>query len=134
MPSQTILVVDDDAAVLEFSCSVLSQYGYHVLGAASGQEALQVYSKGDRFDMALVDVMMPGMTGIELAKRLEALESGVKVALTSGHSPDEVARLIGEDGSSYRIFWKPYDLRIFLQMIRNVLDTPQRVTVAFARS
>jgi CheY-like chemotaxis protein len=134
MPSQTILVVDDDAAVLDFCCSVLSQYGYHVLGAASGQEALQVYGQGDRFDMALVDVMMPGMNGIELAKRLKALESGMKVALTSGHSPDEVSRLIGEDGSSYRIFWKPYDLRIFLQMIHNVLDAPQRVTVAFARS
>jgi len=133
MPSETILVVDDDAAVLAFCCSVLSQYGYPVLAAASGQEALQVLGKGERFDMALVDVMLPGMTGIELAKRLEALEPGLKVALTSGHSPAEVSRLIGEDGSNYRIFWKPYDLRIFLQMIRNVLDTPQRLTVSYAR-
>ena len=134
MPSETILVVDDNAAVLEFCCSVLSRDGYHVLQAASGQEALQVFGKGEQFDLALVDVMMPGMTGIELVKRLEALEPGLKVALTSGYSPDEVSSLIGEEGSSYRIFWKPYDLRIFLQMVRNVLDAPQRETTAYARS
>src|SRR6185436_2395580 len=133
MPSETILVVDDDATVLEFCCSVLSRNGYQVLRAASGQQALHLFGKGERFDMALVDVVMPDMTGVELVKQLETLEPGVKVALTSGYSPDEVSSLIGQDGSSYRIFWKPYDLRIFLQMIRNVLDTPQRVTVAYAR-
>ena len=133
MHSETILVVDDDAAVLELCYSVLSRDGYQVLRAASGQQALHLFGAGERFDMALVDVMMPDMTGVELVKRLEALEPGLRVALTSGYSPDEVSSLTGQDASNYRIFWKPYDLRIFLQMIRNVLDTPQRVTVASGR-
>jgi hypothetical protein len=68
-----------------------------------------------------------------VAKRLEELEWAPKIALISGYTPEEVDRLIGVEGSSYRIFWKPYDLRIFLQMIRNVLDTPQREQVNCAR-
>src|SRR5262245_29783587 len=130
MPSETILVVDDDAAVREYCCSVLAHEGYRVLPADSGLEALEICARGERIDMALVDVMMPGMTGIELVKRLEVLDSSPKVALVSGYSPDEVSNLIGADGSRYRIFWKPYDLRVFLQMIRNVLDGPRREMVA----
>lgn len=133
MPSETILVVDDDGAVLEYCRSVLAHEGYRVLPAAGGTEALAICARGERIDMALVDVMMPGMTGIELVKRLEAFEPSPKVALVSGYTPDEVSKLIGADGSNYRIFWKPYDLRVFLQMVRNVLDAPRREMAAYAR-
>ncbi len=133
MPSETILVVDDDAAVLEYCRSVLAQEGYRVLPASGGPEALAICGRGERIDMALVDVMMPGMPGIELVKRLEALAPSPKVALISGYTPDEVSKLIGADGSNYRIFWKPYDLRVFLQMVRNVLDGPRREMAAYAR-
>jgi len=133
MPSETILVVDDDAAVLEYCRAVLAQEGYRVLPASSGPEALAICGRGERIDMALVDVMMPGMTGIELVKRLEALDGSPKVALIWGYTPDEVSKLSGADGSNYRIFWKPYDLRVFLQMVRNVLDGPRREIAAYAR-
>jgi CheY-like chemotaxis protein len=132
--SETILVVDDDGIALEFCCAVLSRGGYDVLRATSGQQALEICRTGERIDMALVDVMMPEMTGIELVKRLETLERTPKLALISGYSPDEVGKLIGEEGSSYRIFWKPFDVPIFLQMIRNVLDAPQREAAFYARS
>jgi CheY-like chemotaxis protein len=126
MQSETILVVDDDAVALEFCCSVLEHDGYRVLRAEKGEEALDVCRSDARIDMALVDVVMPDMGGIELVKQMESLERTPKVALISGYSPEEVGRLIGEEGSTYRIFWKPFDIRIFLQMIRNVLDAPQR--------
>ena len=132
--SETILVVDDDGIALEFCCAVLSRGGYDVLRATSGQQALEICRTGERIDMSLVDVMMPEMTGIELVKRLETLERTPKLALISGYSPDEVGELIGEEGSSYRIFWKPFDVPIFLQMIRNVLDAPQREAAFYARS
>jgi len=133
MQSETILVVDDDAVALEFCCSVLAHDGYRVLRAQKGEEALDVCRDGARIDMALVDVVMPGMSGIEVVKRMELLEPTPKVALISGYSPEEVENLIGEQGSTYRIFWKPFDIRIFLQMIRNVLDAPQRETADCAR-
>jgi CheY-like chemotaxis protein len=133
MHPESILVVDDDAIALEFCRAALTRDGYAVLPAASGQEALEICRRGERIDMALVDVMMPEMTGIELVKHLEAMYGNPKVALISGYSPDEVSKLIGQDGSGYRIFWKPFDVRIFLQMIRNVLDAPPREIANFAR-
>lgn len=127
MRSETILVVDDDVLALEFCCSVLAHDGYRVLRATNAREALDLcFDRGAQIDMALVDVVMPGMGGIELVKRLEGMERNPRVALISGYSPEEVDSLIGQDGSGYRIFWKPFDIRIFLQMIRNVLDSPQR--------
>jgi len=70
---------------------------------------------------------------VQLKKQLETLVPSPKVALISGYTPEEVASLIGDDGSSYRIFWKPFDIPIFLQMIRNVLDAPQREIASYAR-
>src|SRR5713226_6707869 len=126
MQSETILVVDDEASLREFCSTVLASEGYRVLTAGSGPEALKICANAGPIALALVDVVMQGMNGIELAKQIEVLEGAPKIALISGYSPDEVARLIGADGSRYRIFWKPFEIRIFLQMIRNVLDAPQR--------
>lgn len=126
MRPETILVVDDEPGALDFCCSVLSAQGYRTLRAASGQEALEVHADVGSVDLALVDVVMPGMSGIEVVKQLEAQETPPRIALISGYSQDEVERIIGAEGSRYRIFWKPFEIGIFLQMIRNVLDTPQR--------
>jgi CheY-like chemotaxis protein len=133
MQPEAILVVDDDACVLDFCCSALEKEGYVVLRAASGEDALDLCRTQARIDLALVDLVMPGMNGIELVKRLETMEGGTRVALISGCCPEEVASLIGEEGSGYRIFWKPFDLRIFPQMVRNMLDTPQREIACAAR-
>jgi CheY-like chemotaxis protein len=128
MPGEAILVVDDDLAALEQCCAKLSSHGYQVLRATSGREALQICEREQgRIDLALVDVVMPEMTGIELLQRLEAAEHTPRMALISGSSPEEVDRLIGSEGSSYRVVWKQYDIPIFLQMIRNVLDAPLRM-------
>ena len=132
--AETILVVDDEASSLDFCCEMLIASGYNVLRARSGFEAMDIFERdGYRISFALVDVMMPEMTGIDLSKRLEETNSGLKIALMSGYSPEEVERLIGREGSSYRIFWKPFDVRIFVQMIRNVLDAPAPMRVKVAR-
>ena len=125
MNTEAILVVDDDAIVLDFCCSTLSRSGYRVLRAEGGRQALEIHKREKgRIDLALVDIVMPEMTGIELVKRLQTGKHAPKVALMSGYSPEEVRRLIGDDGSAYRVFWKPFAGRVFLQMIRNVLDKP----------
>src|SRR5260370_3044493 len=126
MQSETILCVDDEASLREFCSTVLASEGYRVLTAGSGPEALKTWAHDRAIDLIVVDVVMDGMNGIELAKRIEVLGGAPKIALISGYSPDEVERLIGADGSRYRIFWKPFEIRVFLQMIRNVLDAPQR--------
>jgi len=126
MQSETILVVDDEASLREFCSTVLGSEGYRVLSAGTGPEALKICSNSGPIDLVLVDVVMPAMNGIDLAKQIEIREGAPKIALISGYTPDEVERLIGADGSRYRIFWKPFEIGIFLQMIRNVLDAPQR--------
>src|SRR3954469_8002548 len=101
MQSQTILVVDDETNTLDFCCAVLSAEGYRILRATSGLEALELQAQAESVDLALVDVMMRGMNGIELVKRLEAHEAPPRIALISGYSRDEVERLIRADGSRY---------------------------------
>src|SRR5260370_30453481 len=126
MQSETILVVDDEASSRECCSTVLASEGYRVRRGGGGADALKICDNEGPIDLVLVDVVMQGMNGIELAKQIEILEGAPRIALISGYSPDEVERLIGTDGSRYRIFWKPFEIGIFLQMIRNVLDAPQR--------
>src|ERR1700676_1427921 len=81
---QTILVVDDDAAVLSFVSSFLA-VDYHVLTAKSGEEALQ-QSKDfkNEIDLLLSDFQMTGMTGIDLATQITVQRPSIKVLLMSG--------------------------------------------------
>ena len=66
-----ILIVDDDPHLRQFLTEVIGHAGYETLTAGSGEEALQLIGKGEP-DMALLDITMPGMTGLELASRLKA--------------------------------------------------------------
>jgi len=121
--SETIVVVDDQAVVLEFCRTTLERAGFKVFTASSGEQALSLFKPNrSPIDLALIDIVMPGMSGIELARRLERLNAGVRIVLMSGYSPDEVKRVVGETASQYRCMWKPLDPRTLVQMIKNALD------------
>jgi CheY-like chemotaxis protein len=119
----SILVVDDSPVALEFCCTVLNRAGYRVHSASSGNLALSFFQP-DRspIDLALIDIVMPGMSGIELAKRLETLSPGTKIVLMSGYTADEIKRVVGDAASQYRAMWKPFQAEALLQMIQNVLE------------
>jgi CheY-like chemotaxis protein len=70
-----ILIVDDDPLLLTFLTEVISHAGYQTVTASSAEEALQVVAAGEP-DLALLDITMPGMSGLELAARLKA-DTGV---------------------------------------------------------
>ena len=94
--TETIVVVDDQAVVLEFCRTTLERAGYTVFTASNGEQALTFFEPNrSPVDLALIDIVMPGMSGIELAKRLEGLNTGMRIVLMSGYSPDEVKRLLG---------------------------------------
>ncbi len=121
--SETVAVVDDQAVVLEFCRTTLERAGFKVFTASSGDQALSLFKPNrSPIDLALIDIVMPGMSGIELARRLERLNAGVRIVLMSGYSPDEVKRVVGETASQYRCMWKPLDPRTLVQMIKNALD------------
>jgi two-component system cell cycle sensor histidine kinase/response regulator CckA len=121
---ETIVIVDDHEAVLEFCRTTLERAGYKVFTAASGEQALRLFEPNrSPVDLALIDIVMPGMSGIELAKRIERLNLGVRIVLMSGYSPVEVKRVVGEYAAQYRSMWKPFEARTLVQMIKNALDS-----------
>ena len=128
--SETIVVVDDQAVVLEFCRTTLERAGFIVFTASSGDQALSFFEPNrSPIDLALIDIVMPGMSGIELAKRLERLNTGVRIVLMSGYSPDEIKRVVGDSASNYRSIWKPLEPRTLVQMIKNALDGEPLKTV-----
>ena len=121
--SETVAVVDDQAVVLEFCRTTLERAGFKVFTATSGDQALNLFEPNrSPIDLALIDIVMPGMSGIDLAKRLEKLNTGVRIVLMSGYSPDEIKRVVGESAAHYRSIWKPLEPRTLVQMIKNALD------------
>jgi two-component system cell cycle sensor histidine kinase/response regulator CckA len=128
LPQDTILVVDDEPTVLNFCKLILSRSGYQVLEARTGADGLQVaQSAGVRIRLALLDVVMPGMNGIELANRLRQLDPKMEVLLMSGYSVNEIRNIAGGD-HPYRIIWKPFKTESLLRMIQTVLDGQARVS------
>jgi CheY-like chemotaxis protein len=84
-PQTSILVVDDDADVREVLAETLIGFGYGVVVAASGEEALPVLADRQDIRMLITDVRMPGMSGFELAARARRVTAGLKVIITSGY-------------------------------------------------
>ncbi len=90
---ETILVVEDQANVRELACEVLGSYGYTVLQASHGAEALQIAAgHNGPIQLMLTDVVMPGMTGKELAARMKPLRPETKVLFMSGYNENIIAR------------------------------------------
>lgn len=81
-----LLIVDDETSLRLFSARAAGEAGYRVTTASDGPEALRIVETMGRFDLYLVDLMMPLMRGDELARRLRANDSGAKVLYFTGYS------------------------------------------------
>jgi len=125
---ETILLVDDDAAVLNLCQRILRLGGYNVIAAGSGVDALRLLQSSPvKIDLALLDVMMPGMNDIELAKHFQNANPGTPVVLMTGYGPNEIARVINDN--PYRIIWKPFKTESLLRMIENALGGSTEATI-----
>ena len=113
-------MVDDESAMLNVCERILKQGGYDVLRARDGREALRLVENSTIIHLALVDVVMPEMNGVELANQLHTMTPTTEVVLMSGYGPEEIAKLAGKN--PYRIIWKPFGAESLLHMIKNVLD------------
>ena len=91
--NETVLVVEDQDEVRRMTATALERYGYRVLAAASGQEAEQLAAAhAEPIHLLLTDVIMPGITGRELAERITAERSGMAVLYMSGYTDQTMAR------------------------------------------
>ena len=120
---ETILVVDDDPSVVTMCGHALKFRGYRVLDANGAEEALRQCQDAD-VDVALIDIMMPGTNGAELARILSRQCPDIKVIFMSGSSPTEISHLVG-DCRHHGFIWKPFRLESLFQMVENVLSRPQ---------
>jgi PAS domain S-box-containing protein len=129
--TETVLLVEDEEMVRRMTREVLEGAGYHVLEASSGFDALRVSSgHGGRLDLLLTDVVMPGMSGRELAERLAPVRPGMKVLYMSGHTDDAIFHHgVTQAGTGF--LQKPFTPEALERRIRellgqvNAVPTPQ---------
>lgn len=122
----TILLVDDQADLRRTGARVLRRYGYTVLEAANGVEALAVYGReGPRIDLVLTDFIMPEMNGIGLLERLRAEGATVPVALSSGHA-DLAEAVERRRVAAVPIIPKPWTVEQLVSGVRAVLEASRR--------
>ena len=118
---ETILLVEDAELVRELVTEALESYGYTVLTASSGVDAVKIVERnGHHIDLLLTDVVLPNMNGRELAENLLAKDGELKVLFTSGYPSDTILRN-GIAGARAAFIEKPYLPVELAQMVRTVL-------------
>ena len=124
--NENILLVDDEALVINVGVQLLKKLGYTALEAQSGKEAIKIFMEGNHaIDMVILDMVMPDMSGGEVYNRIKRIDSNVKVLLSSGYSIDGQAAEILKRGCEGFI-QKPYSMEDFSKKIREVLNKPQK--------
>jgi PAS domain S-box-containing protein len=117
----TVLVVDDEEMVQRTLKAALERYGYTVLAAAGGREAIDILTqRQEGVSLVLLDMTMPGMSGEETLQALLAIRVDVPVIATSGYNEMEALRRFGEGLSGF--IQKPYTPRALAEKIRGVLQ------------
>jgi CheY-like chemotaxis protein len=121
---ETILLVEDEPAVRELTRMVLSERGYSVIEAQNPEDAVRLARKhGAEIHLLLTDVVMPGMSGHDLAKRLTAQHPNLRVLYMSGYTYNVFAENgTLEDGISF--LQKPFTPKALAQRVREALDRP----------
>jgi PAS domain S-box-containing protein len=123
--SRTVLVVDDEPEVLGLATEILKRVGYTVLGAPDGAAALEVARLHEgEIHLLVTDMVMPGLSGRDLAGRLRALRTALPVLYISGYVQDAAARtaLVSEHSAFVA---KPFTPEVFTDRVRELLATAE---------
>ena len=131
--SETILIVEDEAILREMARDILAGYGYRILEASSGREALNHWrEKSGEIDLLLTDMVMPeGISGAELARQLLVNHPGLKIIFTSGYTANEVnTALLVKMRAIY--LQKPYTHADLAKTVRECLDKAPDETATMA--
>ncbi|HEX6246099.1 MAG TPA: response regulator, partial [Polyangiales bacterium] len=118
----TVLLVDDELAVRELLLKFLESVGYQVVAADSGAAALRLLEGGTRVDIVVSDILMPGMSGTELAQELDQRAPGIPILFMSGYAHDDGARAIASRPNSCFLS-KPFGLSDLTGKLRSLLGS-----------
>jgi CheY-like chemotaxis protein len=121
---ETVLLVEDEEIVRALGERVLENAGYTVLVAANGAEAIALAERQETgIDLLLTDVVMPGMSGPQVAKRLTALRPGLRVLYTSGYAEDDVWT---NGGNGDGFIAKPFTPELLRRKVAEMLEHASR--------
>jgi CheY-like chemotaxis protein len=120
----TILLVEDDPGVRQLWAKVLARSGFHVLAAASGAEALEIaVDRKEPLDLLLTDVIMPGMSGLDLARRLQDDRPSLPVVFMSGYAEDVIVHQ-GIVDAGVDLIEKPFTAGTLLERVSGAIGRP----------
>ena len=113
---ETILLVDDEEMIRDLARQILELHGYSVVTAADGREAVDLYaSQRGRFELVILDLTMPHLSGTDVLARIRDLHPDAKVILSSGYPSSETSR-------ASAFLPKPYRAELLTRIVREVLD------------
>jgi DNA-binding NtrC family response regulator len=119
-----VLLVDDEVGYLEVLSKRLIRRGFNVTTATSGSEAIRALRNWD-FDVAVVDLKMEDMDGIEVLKVFKHMEPAVQVIILTGHGSERAAREGIEEGA-FDYLIKPIELDTLVSRLRAAMEAPDR--------
>jgi len=123
--TETILFVEDDKDVRNLASEVLNTFGYKVIEAENGRQALDIITKDsliDKIDLVISDIVMPEMDGEELAENLREINPDIKILLCSGFTDSRVTMRESKNRKGYHFLPKPYTIKNLEKMIRSILS------------
>ncbi len=119
---QRILVVDDEPGMLKMLQMLLSQKGYDVVAVSSANEALKIYkAEGDRVDLVIADLIMPGKDGVALARGIRKLNREARILISSGFKSEQRLKKLEELGITH-FLKKPYSPNELLHAVSTALE------------
>jgi DNA-binding NtrC family response regulator len=129
--SETILIVDDEPVLRSMAEIMLTRYGYQAITVGRGEEVLRVLDQQPhlRIDLAVLDVVMPDMSGPELAVEIQRMRPGLRILFITGY-PDQYAALAERN---FPVLTKPFTSVRLIRKVREVLDKPQAASSSGSR-
>jgi PAS domain S-box-containing protein len=122
--TETVLLAEDEQDVREVAREFLESAGYTVLEAAGGAEALEVSAaRAGPIDLLITDMVMPGISGQELARKMRALREGIRVIYMSGYSEHAAGEAAKCDAAAM-VLTKPFSRAVLLRTVRDILPVP----------
>lgn len=118
--SEMILLVDDDTSLRDMTARMLGSSGYRVMTARNGEDALELLRDYPAIDLVITDVVMPGMSGPDLAETLSTARPGLKVLFVSGYTDDKLGAVLRLNGAHF--LPKPFTVTVLTRKVRQMLD------------
>ncbi len=128
--TETILIIDDETAVLSLTSRMLTRYGYETITATNAKETLHLFEVWPDLpvDLLMVDIVMPDVNGIELAEKIWELRPDLPELFFSAYSDEEILRPVIARGVPY--IAKPFTSIQLTKKIRDMLDAPKADTAS----